>query len=120
MNQAEARELRQAHDSYVRALYREPKAGLAVQYRKELAARGRTVLLGGPDSKDELVRELAGLQFPLERMNESIHVLYHTAGVINSACPWCNPDPCPVCGAIATCTYKEGKGPVVNGRHVAA
>ena len=30
---------------------------------------------------------------------------------------WCNPDPCPVCGAISTCDPGV-LGPIVNGRHV--
>ena len=50
-------------------------------------------------------------------MNESIHVLYHTDGITSDVCEWCNPDPCPVCGALSTCDYGV-LGPIVNGRHI--
>lgn len=91
MNEAEARDLRAAHDNYVKSIYRKPKADLAAAYRQELAARGQQLLYGGPASKDELVSALTSLRFPLEALNESIHVLYHQDSNGWSACEWCHP-----------------------------
>lgn len=118
MNELQARLIREAHDGYVHLLARKPKAELARLYGEELAAHGRTLLFGGPASKDELIGALVEMRYPLVKMNESIHVLYHTPEIVNEICEWCNPNPCPVCGALATCDYEAGRGPIVNGRHV--
>jgi hypothetical protein len=91
MNETEARELRQGHDGYVRSLYRKPKTELASLYRQELAARGRTSLYGGPGSKDELVNALVFLRYPIDQLNESIHVLHHQDSNGWTACQWCHP-----------------------------
>lgn len=89
MNETQARTLREAHDGYVRSIYRKPKTQLAAMYRDEQAAHGIQTLYGGPATKDELVSALTELRYPLARMNESVHVLYHTAGIVNDACDHC-------------------------------
>ena len=89
MNETEARTLREAHDGYVKSIYRKPKAQLAALYRDEQAARGIQTLYGGPASKDELISALTELRYPLAKMNESIHVLYHGGGIVNDACDQC-------------------------------
>lgn len=88
MNETQARTLREAHDGYVKSIYRKPKSTLAGLYREELAAQGTTILFGGPASKDELVSALVELRYPLAKMNESIHVLYH-GEFANDACEYC-------------------------------
>lgn len=91
MNETEASEFRRGHDTYVRTISRKSKAALAVMYRDELASRGQQLLYGGPGSKDELIRALASLRYPLAQLNESIHVLYHAPGEAWSACERCHP-----------------------------
>lgn len=118
MNETQARILREAHDGYVKSIYRKPKAQLATMYRAELAAQGTTLVYGGPASKDELVSALVELRYPLAKMNESIHVLWHTGEIRNEVCEYCNPDPCPKCGALqGQCEYSPEHGGTVNGRH---
>jgi hypothetical protein len=90
MNETQARIIREAHDSYVKTIYRKPKTTLAHMYRQELADRGREILYGGPASKDELISALVELRYPLASMNESVHVLYHTDGITNEICEQCN------------------------------
>lgn len=90
MNELQARIFREAHDSYVKSIYRKPKATLAAMYRDELADRGRQILFGGPTGKDELISALTELRYPLAKLNEAIHVLYHTPEVVNEACEYCN------------------------------
>lgn len=122
MNQDQARILREAHDGYVRSIARMPKATLANMYRNELAALGSMSLYGGPASKDELVAALVELRYPLAKLNESVHVLYHVNGITNEVCEQCNPKPaCGVCGSTGTCRYERGdNSPVINGRHADA
>ena len=90
MNELQARTFREAHDGYVRSIYRKPKATLAAMYRDELADQGKQILFGGPGSKDELISALTELRYPLAKLNESIHVLYHDSEVVNEACEFCN------------------------------
>jgi hypothetical protein len=90
MNETQARTIREAHDGYVKSIYRKPKATLATMYRQELADRGMYSLFGGPMSKDELMSALVELRYPLAAMNESVHVLYHVDGITNDACEQCN------------------------------
>ena len=89
VNETQARTIREAHDGYVRSIYRKPKATLAQMYRSELADRGTYSLYGGPVSKDELISALVELCYPLAKMNESVHVLYHRDGITNDVCEWC-------------------------------
>lgn len=85
MTPDEARDFRQAHDTYARSLSRLPKVQLSIRYRQQLANRGMVLLGGGPASKDELISALMRERFPLDRLNESIHVLYHQ-GLVCSLC----------------------------------
>jgi hypothetical protein len=89
MNETQARIIREARDGYVQSIYRLPKATLATMYRQELADRGRTLIYGGPGSKDALISALVELRYPLASMNESVHVLYHRDGIVNDACEQC-------------------------------
>ena len=90
MDEIQARTLREAHDGYVRRLSRMTVAALRNLYREELAGQGSQLLFGGPSGKDELISALTGLRYPLEKLNESIHVLYHRDGIVNSACELCH------------------------------
>jgi hypothetical protein len=90
MNETQARTIREAHDGYVKSIYRKPAAQLAAMYRQELAARGYDILVGGPVGRDELISALVLLRYPLASMNESVHVLYHRDGITNDACEQCN------------------------------
>jgi hypothetical protein len=90
VNELQARTIREAHDGYVKSIYRKPKATLASMYRQELAARGYHLLYGGASSKDELISALVELRYPLAAMNLSVHVLYHVDGISNDACEHCN------------------------------
>ena len=90
MDEIQARTLREAHDGYARRLSRMTAAALRNLYREELAAQGSRLLYGGPAGKDELISALTGLRYPLEKLNESVHVLYHRDGIVNSACELCH------------------------------
>jgi hypothetical protein len=90
MNETQARTIREAHDSYVKSIYRKPRATLAHMYRQELADQGIRLVYGGPASKDELISALVELRYPLASMNESVHVLYHVDGITNDVCKQCN------------------------------
>lgn len=87
MNETEARSLRTGHDAYVRRLDRMTKAAIAAEYRSEMRAAGRVSLFGGPVSKEEFLRALVELRYPLEKLNEAIHVIGHD--VTWPDCPWC-------------------------------
>lgn len=87
MNQTEARTLREGHNAYVKRLDRMTKAALAVEYRREMTEQGMTSLFGGPVSKEELIRALCELRYPIAKLNESIHVIAHD--VTWPDCPHC-------------------------------
>jgi hypothetical protein len=91
MTITEAQTFRAAHDAEVRKLSRKSRAELASIDAAELAARGMQRLYGGPHSKDELINEIIGFHYPLERLNETTHILYHKPGESWSACEWCHP-----------------------------
>ena len=90
MSELQARTIREARDGYVQSLSRKTKAALAALHREELAALGREILFGGPASKTELITALVELRYPLAKLNEAIHVLYHSAEFPNDACEHCN------------------------------
>jgi hypothetical protein len=90
MNETQARTIREAHDSYVKSIYRKTKNQLTIMYAEELADRGMYLAYGGPASKDELVSALTELRYPLASMNESVHVLYHVDGITSDVCEQCN------------------------------
>ena len=79
MSELQARTIREARDGYVQSLSRKTKAAL-----------GREILFGGPASKTELITALVELRYPLAKLNEAIHVLYHSAEFPNDACEHCN------------------------------
>jgi hypothetical protein len=93
VNETQARTIREAHDGYVKSIYRKTARELSFMYRLALADRGREILLGGPSSKDELISALVELRYPLASMNESVHVLYHRDGITNDACEQCATKP---------------------------
>jgi hypothetical protein len=90
MNETQARTIREAHDGYVKSIYRKHLTTLAHMYRQELTARGMYLAYGGPASKDELISALVELRYPLASMNESVHVLYHVDGITSDVCEQCN------------------------------
>jgi len=102
MDKAEAAQFRRDHDDYARYLAKQTRAALAAAYRHQLASQGMTLLGGGPGSKDELTAAIMNLRFPINQLNQSIHVLYHAPGETWSACEWCHPH------AGATCECKLG------------
>lgn len=108
MTADEARDFRQAHDTYARELSRLPKARLALRYGQQLASRGVVLLGGGPVGKDELISALMRERFPLDRLNESIHVLYHQDSDGWSACEHCHPH------SGGTCDCALGRGAPAN------
>jgi len=87
----EAREFRAAHDAEVSALSRKSRAELERIDAAELATRGQQRSHGGPQSKDELISEILSFRYPIDRLNETTHVLYHKPGESWSACEWCHP-----------------------------
>ena len=103
MTADQAREFRAAHDERARVLTRMTRAALrdlrATRFRNE----GIIWISGGPSSKDELVRDLLERDYPIDTLNETIHVLYHKPGENWSACEHCGPAVgatrvCPDCG----------------------
>lgn len=119
MNETQARTFFEARSGYTQRISRNTKAALATLYSVDQAERGVTTVFGGPATKQELISALVELHYPLAKMNEASHVLYH-GEYANDACAYCNPDPCPVCGALEACEYTVGGSAVVNGRHVDA
>jgi hypothetical protein len=121
MTETQARTFREAYAAAVKRYSRMTKAQLQLEVSNARATAGRYVVYGGASSKDELIRDMMDLRgYTVAKMNESIHVLYHVDGITNDICEWCNPNPCPACGALSTCAYDSEHGPVVNGRHVSA
>jgi hypothetical protein len=90
--EAEAREYRTAHDHEAIRLTRMTKAALEIEYNRTLAAHGITRLYGGPGSKDELISSILSYSYPNDKLNESIHVLYHTEWKLD-VCEYCNAQP---------------------------
>lgn len=118
MNETQARTFFEARTAYIQRINRSTKAELASIYREDMREQGRQIIFGGPSTKAELINALVELHYPLAKVNEATHVLYHSADFPNEVCAWCDPHPCPTCGAIDVCDYSVGGGPVVNGRHV--
>ncbi len=90
MTESEAREYRTMHDAEVRRLSRMTRKSLVIEDRSELASRGIERLYGGPGNKDEFIREILGYRYPVDKLNESIHVLYHKPGETWEACEHCH------------------------------
>lgn len=92
MTRDEATAFRAAHDRTVTELWRKSRTALAALELTELRATGADRVFGGPYSKDELVRAILDLRgYTTSKLNETTHILYHSPGVINSACEWCHP-----------------------------
>lgn len=85
MNETQARVFREAHDHYVKTISRKSKTQLVTLTDQEMTVYGGTRHW----SKDELVSALVELRYPLAKLNESIHVLYHVDGITNDVCEWC-------------------------------
>jgi hypothetical protein len=99
----EAREYRKAHDARARMLTRMKVAAL-----RGIAARAG---VGAAGSKDELVSLVLSAEFPVEKMNESIHVSFHAPGERWDACVFCQPafrDAGPVPGARPAVEVGDG------------
>jgi hypothetical protein len=68
---------------------------LTSKTRHELAAielqEGPTHLLGGPVTKDELIRAIIERRYPSARQNEAAHVIGHDT-YRWTACNWCHGD----------------------------
>jgi hypothetical protein len=104
MTAEQARAYRAAHDQAARELTRMSKrALLALQAVRDRAA-GWT-RHGSPQmSKHELVCELLDREYPVTKINEAGHVMYHKAGIGgSSACEWCHPH------GGGRCDCSEGK-----------
>lgn len=91
MTVPEAQEFRAGYEAEVRELSRKSRTELASIEAAELSGRGMQRLFGGPQSKDELINAIVGYRYPLERLNETTHILYHEPGESWSACEWCHP-----------------------------
>jgi hypothetical protein len=104
MNETEARTLREAHNAYVKRLSRMSRYNLEHAYRADLADRGRQVISGGPVSKDDLIAALCDLHYPVAKLNEATHTLYHTPGATNSACELCHDDDGLHAGYLCECS----------------
>ena len=118
MDETQARIFSEARSAYIGRLARMTRVSLAAELTSELEECGRVLVFGGPTSKDELMSELVGIRYPRARFNEATHVLHHTADVRNEICAYCNPNPCPICGALEDCQWDAAHGAIVNGRHV--
>jgi hypothetical protein len=82
------------HDQDARTLTRKTKRELTGLRTARLRAQNVIVISGGPWSKDELVNDLLERDYPIDRLNEAIHVSYHhdgDGGGGSSACEYCHP-----------------------------
>lgn len=92
MTAEQARVFRAAYDDMVRRLDRMSLADLAELEASKLEETGAIRIMGGPQSRDELVNAIAAYWYPARRLNESVHVLQHGQGKGSStACEWCHP-----------------------------
>jgi hypothetical protein len=89
MTTLEAKRFRIDHDNAVKMLNRLTVAKLKVVYARNLNERGMVSLYGGPASKDELISAIIAFEYPIGKLNESIHVLYHVDGWKLDICEWC-------------------------------
>jgi hypothetical protein len=72
-----ARALVEAHDADARTLSRKTRHELAVFERSEMAARGMEHVYGGPVTKEELLRSILDMRYPVARRFAAAHVLHH-------------------------------------------
>lgn len=93
MTYAEAKNLNGRYQDALRRLSRMRKPALAALLARQDAADRRTRLIGGPRTKDEFLRELLDLDFPVAGLNEATHVLYHAPSARWEACEHCQARP---------------------------
>jgi hypothetical protein len=82
---------RQSYDQRMKALYRKTVPTLRDIERDHLAERGIRRISGGPARKEELISAILEVEYPIARLNEATHVIYHRPGESSSACNWCHP-----------------------------
>lgn len=86
----EAKSFQLSYQKEVKFLSRMSRQGLNTVYGRTLREMGHEVLFGGPSSKDELITAILDLHgMDIHKINESIHVLYHSADMPNEACGSC-------------------------------
>ena len=102
MTPDEAHAYRAAHDAEVKALAKMTRAQLATLETAGLRDAGQVRIMGGPASKDELIRAIIDRKYPREQMNLASHVLYHKPGERWSACQ--------ICGSLPVDIHEAGGG----------
>jgi hypothetical protein len=80
---------RHGYDVRVRELYRKAMPTLREIDRAQMAAKNQERVSGGPVTKDELINTILAVEYPVELLNEAIHVAYHKPGESWSACGFC-------------------------------
>lgn len=86
----EAKSFRLSYDAEVKFLSRMSKQGLRTVEARHMNELGIVRAFGGPESKDEFITSILNMAgFTIDRLNESIHVLYHDASTPNEACKSC-------------------------------
>lgn len=100
MTTSQARALQDAHGQDARDLCNTPKTMLQALRHEMLAAEGVVTIYGGPVTRDELVNDILSRRYPVDKLNEAAHVLYHEPGQVWSACEHCTtgPEPAPPAG----------------------
>ena len=82
---------RHDYDVRMKALYRKTMPTLHDIERAHLAGQGMTRLSGGPSTKEELISTILDAEYSRDKLNEAIHVAYHSPGESWSACEHCHP-----------------------------
>lgn len=93
MTYTEAKNFNQSYTTALRMLIRARKPALVNLLARQDEADGRTRLIGGPRTKDEIMRELLDHDYPRDRLNEAIHVLHHAPSARWPACEHCQAKP---------------------------
>lgn len=88
-SKAEALTFRAQCENLAKLLTRNTKRQLEAIAIDKRAAVGR-VRIYGQSSKQELINEILQFDYPTDRLNEAIHIIYHAPGENWSACEWCN------------------------------
>lgn len=85
----EAESFRLSYDSEVKFLSKRSHSGLVDIEARLMRGQGMKRVYGSL-SKDELISSILNLRgFSNAKLNESIHVLYHTDGLVNECCDSC-------------------------------
>src|SRR4051812_34787951 len=88
MSKAEAELFTRERSDYARLMSRKTKAELRGIFIGNLAEDGMESLSLNNYSKDELVNAIIEFDFPLAKINEATHVLYHDEWK-NDVCDYC-------------------------------